>query len=369
MRVATILILFFTFIHVYSQYPEKYFTEYETLNKKDSGTIKLNINNINFLKNNEYFNEIVEGYTLLGFWCRPNISYQISEKSEVAAGLDVLKYSGREGVYKILPFFRFRHVFNDNIELVMGNLYGRLDHHLAEPILDPELTIRDKQENGVQFLLKSEYIKSDVWINWEHFIMLGDSAQEQLTGGTSTLISLTGTNEELKLEIPVQLILTHKGGQINVGNSALETISNFGTGFNVRIKTDNSFLKSLSFENMGFLYKNLSPEKKRVLNSGWALYPAVVAESGWWQCKLGWWHSNKFFGPRGEDIYQAISPANLGYFENKRDLGVLKLGLFNKYAGKVLLAAQFEGYYNPTTKLFDYNYGLQIVYNGIFRLR
>ena len=61
----------------------------------DSQKLFLHIENKNFFKNNEYFNRLNEGYTLLGFVAQPSLVYSPGKTTRLEAGGSFLKYSGR----------------------------------------------------------------------------------------------------------------------------------------------------------------------------------------------------------------------------------------------------------------------------------
>ncbi len=64
--------------------------------KPQPGELSLRIKSISFIENNEFFNPIVEGYTLLGFFFQPELVYTPSAKVSLRAGAHILKYYGTE---------------------------------------------------------------------------------------------------------------------------------------------------------------------------------------------------------------------------------------------------------------------------------
>ena len=78
-----------------------------------------------------------------------------------------------------------------------------------------------------------EKVKLDAWIAWQKMIYKGDSAKEEIVGGfTSDLTLLKNNNWELS--IPVQTLLYHAGGQIDVlEDTPISTLLNAAAGFTI----------------------------------------------------------------------------------------------------------------------------------------
>ena len=57
-------------------------------------TLSFRIENSNFFKNNEYFNDIIQGYTLIGWFINPKLIYYPAKNAKIEAGIHFLKYSG-----------------------------------------------------------------------------------------------------------------------------------------------------------------------------------------------------------------------------------------------------------------------------------
>ena len=60
---------------------------------------------LSYVKNNEYFNEIADGYTLFGYYLNPTVSYQPHQKVQIEAGVFVRKVFGNSGFKETEPTF------------------------------------------------------------------------------------------------------------------------------------------------------------------------------------------------------------------------------------------------------------------------
>jgi len=90
----------------------------------DSQKLLLHIVNKNFFKNNEYFNPIEEGYTLIGFLAEPSLVYHPGKTTRLEAGVTLLKYQGRGGFYLSEPLLRLQYHPAPFFQMIMGRLYG-----------------------------------------------------------------------------------------------------------------------------------------------------------------------------------------------------------------------------------------------------
>ncbi len=370
-----------------AQFAENLLLNREEISESDSNRLFLKFANSNFVKDNEYFNNIVEGYTLIGYWLTTRLEYHPSPRSSVEGGIHLLKFAGRDNYFKVLPVFTFSQQITPGIQIVLGTLKSAGNHNMPEPLLDPERFYFDQVEDGVQFLFKTKRFNSDVWLSWDNFIWYGDSGQERLTFGASAEYEIF-KNSEFRLSLPLHTIFTHRGGQINRPKQSIETIMNLGSGIYLDYKNDGNLFRGFRFRPEFFLYGKLTSDPLKVyngswvsdprtsagwaeyptINNGWAVYPNILFFEGPFLLKLSYWYSDKFYGPKGEAIYQSVSTVTPGYVENNRSLAIGKLG-YSKHLGKsILLTTGFEGYYDTNEKIFDYNISINICFNQKFLL-
>ena len=65
----------------------------------DSHKLLLRIENTDFLKNNEYFNNFYVGFTLFGYIIKPKLVYYPNANTKIEAGGYFLKYDGVDGFF------------------------------------------------------------------------------------------------------------------------------------------------------------------------------------------------------------------------------------------------------------------------------
>jgi hypothetical protein len=335
---------------------------------EDSGKLILSIENTNFLKNNEYFNNFYDGYTLIGYILNPRLEFYPSKNTKIEGGVHLLKYSGVDEYTTVLPTFTFQAQLNKNLDMVIGTIYGTANHKLIEPVFSQERYINSQVENGLQFLFHTKYIESDLWINWERFIFPKSPFKEEFTIGNSTLIKLLSSEKKLEINIPIQMLVAHKGGQIDTTHEDLISLANTVAGLELTYKVQQSFLKFLALKAYYSTFKDISHQKNSIYKNGNALYVNFQVQSRFIDFTVGYWNGYHFISPRGEPLFQSISDKKPGYSEASRELITSKFAIFKKIFKNIYISGNFEAYQDIKNGTMDYWYGCKIIYNGNFCL-
>jgi hypothetical protein len=328
----------------------------------------INIETKSFFKNNEYFNPIEEGYSLLGLYAEPKIYFQPYDNFRLSAGGCFLKYSGREEFTLTELLFRVQYQPVKWFQVIMGNIYGANHHKLYEPLYQWEKAFSKPVENGLQFLFNTSFMDADVWLNWEKFIFHGDAFQEELTVGIRSDFLIPPFSGNTKLVIPLQVIFQHHGGQINAGNDTIETIANWGTGLHLMHRTQHNFFKRFDLELLYFGYSDLSPTKRQFFFNGYNLYPKGKLYLGNFIIDAGYFYGNKFAAPMGEGLFHSINIPYSGESRKNVKLITTKL-IFSKIIHPgIVLGAYAETYSDLKANNTDYDYGMHILFNmDLFR--
>ncbi|MCL2502822.1 MAG: hypothetical protein FWE99_06800, partial [Bacteroidales bacterium] len=192
----------------------------------DSNRLSLRVDMSGFFKNNEYFSPVAVGQTLPGTASIYALGYQVSDLFKAELGAYFVKYSGRDPLEDLQAFIRLQYSITPYLHMVLGDLYGGVNHRLIEPIYQWERHFTANPESGFQMVLHTDRWFADLWVNWHHFIKRGDSELEALTFGTSVLGRLTGGDSRISLSLPLQLLIHHQGGQINTSNEPMVMLSN-----------------------------------------------------------------------------------------------------------------------------------------------
>ncbi len=365
-----LLILFFIAGKAQAQSPV--FRTYVPLYDSCSKTLNLRIESSSFFKNNEYFDKFAYGYTGLGFYVKPTLEYYFTPKIKVSAGVYLLKYSGRNNFTQVIPIFSVQYKMAKSLELVMGNIYGTANHQLAEPLFRYDRYFQNHVEYGFQFLLNTAKIHSDLWLSWEHYIMVGDTAQEHLMVGSSSVFRIMHDRHGFSLSIPLQFLVAHRGGQLAPSpHKPISSIFNGLTGLKLAYRFSEK--SRITFEPQFLLYKGLNLPSQGEANAqpfknGWGSYTTFTYQYSRLHVMAGYWYAERFISPHGEYLFQSVSEIDPDFSQAKRELLTTKVWINKTIYHSIKLEARFESYYDLMTHNLDYSYGLYIVMNESFFL-
>jgi hypothetical protein len=361
MRVFTFTIfVFFLFLwNVYGQVPEK--------SGVQSGELYLRIKNINFIKDNEYSSPVIEGYTLPGFFIRPELVYAPSGKVTLRAGANLLKYSGIKKFSQIRPVLSTTLNFSEKTSLTIGSLSGSDKHKLFDPHFDSERLYSAYAEDGFQLTSQNDHLFNDTWLSWENFIVRGDSTREIFTFGESFKYTSSSIADFINLEIPVQIQFKHFGGQISNYPEMVETYFNLATGLRINFDLAQKRNGQVGIEYLKFINNKLNGESQPGThgNASWMrlhyTYKALYIGAAYWK-------AHNFFAPNGNTIYSSVSD----YQEN---VVITNRRIITNYFYLTMLPESYlelllglETYYDVDLKRADYAIALHLNFDKLIRL-
>lgn len=361
---VTVSFLFFS-ICTYSQWTPDKLISSPVLFEKDRDKLIVKADVIGFFKNNEYFSPIVKGETFPGVQIRPIIAYQIENKLKVELGMTGLYYSGdqqKDGTYVFNGIFaNLQYAIKPNFNLVFGNYYGGVNHRLIEPMYKWERHLTDKPESGLQIIYENEKYFADVWLNWQRFIQKGDSVPEVLTFGVSSSITLTKPDNRLKISVPLQLVIYHQGGQIDVSEEKMIVSGNLATGICSEYYFPNSFIKSagMSLILVGY-YDKLPDNSIRPYDRGWGIYPTLSIDASPFKAMIGYWYAKKFYSFEGESLFASFNTDYPNIVLPKRELITTKLSYTKQLHKMFSLGGQIETYTDLKRGKTDYSFGVYL---------
>jgi len=364
-----LFVLFLASIFCSSQESEKIYLNYRKIHPSDSNQLFLTITNTNFVQNREYFNPFVDGYTLIGFFLKPEINYYHGSRILLRTGVHLTKYSGLDRYSQAIPTFSFQYQIDKKLSIIMGTLYGTLNHQLTDPLYKFDRYFEKNVEQGIQIFFDSEYFKTDIWLDWEKFIFKGDPFREVAVFGISSLVNLSSSANSTRFGIPFQALTAHQGGQINTTSDPVETLMNFATGLTIDFDLENTYFKSAGIHSLFIGYKDLSPTKIQTYYEGFGFFPQFYLMAKNLNLYTGYWYGNKYIPVRGDPMFSSVSETSPGYYEPERQLITIKLVYYptiNKY---ISMGIRLESYFDLINKNFDYAFGFHAVFNHRFFLR
>ena len=336
------------------------FKQQKVIYPQDSNKLSLNIYNLNYLHNTEYFTDIPLSGTLFGYQLIPELQYQPTSRFIIKAGLYVQKEFGRKEYTSLLPTFSVKYQAK-NSAYILGNLEGNINHHFVDPIYDDKLIIKEKLENGFQFLVDTKPYKHDFYINWRTAIHLGDPFKEEFDVGYTSFLNVID-KESFKLKVPLQMLYSHKGGQIDLGNEPLTSLVNSGLGLSMDFNLNNDFFNKVIFENHYLNYKDISGNKRQPFNEGNAYLSHLLLKFKFFDIDLRYWNGNGFINPRGNSLFSSVSEKYPGLTEKNRELLVTSF-IYNTH---MFNGADFNfrisPYYDFNAKITEYSFEMYFSY-------
>ena len=125
------------------------FKEYSISNAQ-AGDVYLELETLGFFKNNEYFHEFVDGFSLFGFNPKPKIVFFLSPEWSLEFGLSSIWHFGKNRWRQTEPIGTVRWESNGN-RFLFGSIENANKHQLIEPLSAFELRLTQPVENGLQF--------------------------------------------------------------------------------------------------------------------------------------------------------------------------------------------------------------------------
>lgn len=347
------------------------------------GELAVEVDNVTFFQDNEYDRSRVVGYTLPGLWIQPKVTYQPLGNLKVEAGVHSLIYFGKTkyptvayqdiGAWKgrdymegahVLPYFRANMCIGKT-HWVLGNIYGGLNHRLVEPLYSPELGLTCDPEAGLQMLVDMKHWHLDVWVNWQSFIFRNDTHQEAFT---------FGGNSELRfgrLTIPVQAVVQHRGGEIQVDSAhvGVQTLINGAVGVRYEQPVATSWLKRLTLEADGLYYLQQSGHMYP-LDNGYGIFAKALLDfAPGIRFKLAYLKSKDFVSLFGNGQYSSVSCSDRSTtFRNAQTVSTA-IEYSRTFAGCYTFGARAEAYYFTPNSAVDCNFGVYMKINPKFIIK
>ena len=359
------LLLFVTF-QANAQVDYPVFKNQTIINPADSQHLSFNLYNLDYINNTEWFGNIPLSGTLFGYELIPELEYQISPKLMMKAGIYLQKEFGRPDYTTIAPTFEVKYRAKHS-SFIIGNIEGNLNHGYIEPIYDYKLIIKERLENGFQFLVDTKPYNHDLFINWRKAIHPGDKFKEEFDIGYVANLNVIKKNN-WDIHLPIQLLYSHKGGQYDSLNTPLQSLTNFATGVSVSYNFDRKLFKKIVFDNYYVNYKDVSGQKRQPFNEGNGFLSHLLFQFKNVGFDFRYWYGDAYIGPRGMALFQSVSEKYPGLIERNRELLIASF-IFDKEIYKnVYFDFRFIPYKDFLEKIssgtgLEYSYEMYLKYN------
>jgi len=353
------------------------------IDSTEVGALAVEIDNVSFFKDNEYDGSRVTGYTIPGLWLQPKITYQPLLNLKLEAGVHSLVYFGKTkypsiayqdiGAWKgsdytegthLLPYFR-ANMQMGKVHVVLGDIYGGMNHHLVEPLYSPELGLTCDPEAGLQVLVDLKHWHFDMWINWQSFIFRTDTHQEAFT---------FGGNSELrfgKWTIPMQAVLQHRGGEIQVDSAhvGVQTLVNGAVGVRFEQPINTSWIKQLTLEADGLCYFQQSGSLYPI-DKGFGVFAKALFDfTPGIRLKLAYCKASDFISLYGNGQYGSVCTSDKTITYGGTQTLSTSIEYSRTFANCYTFGARTEAYYFTPKSAVDCNFGVFIKINPRFIIK
>ncbi len=332
----------------------------------NAGDLRISLNAFTFFKDNEYFNDIVEGYTLFGTQLNPQLVYYPTKDLRLEAGVFLWKDFGNPVLKQVRPTFRATWT-HGNSQFVFGNIKANLNHGYIEPLLDFERVMLKPLEEGLQYRLNTKRVFLDTWVDWLRQEYAGVNYQEQIAGGLSSSFRLTGDNSPVGLYVPFQFTARHMGGQIDTLHMPVQTLFNYAAGLGIRLPirgySTRHIFEAVRLDAYGLLFDDHSFSNYRLpYQSGNGLYLNGTLETRYVDVMLSYWQGHQFFAPLGGNYYQSIASryGTPGYTDAERRLLLVRLLRDFRISDAAALTVRVEPVYDFNRSLLDFSFGIYL---------
>ncbi|MDO4461390.1 MAG: hypothetical protein Q4C30_02650 [Bacteroidia bacterium] len=330
------------------------------------GDISLSLKNISYFKNNEFFGEFADGYTLPGYRFRPTLKYQFLPNVLLEVGAEMLQYGGTDKFDKVYPYVSAIWQVNPNFSVRLGNIDGSTCHRLHQAILDPESLLSARPATGAQVLWRTSKVDGEIWIDWQSFIKHGDTIPERFMAGIRADFTPIDNNG-YSLFIPLRLTFNHIGGQISTFPMPVQSLMNLQVGLKSTHKVSGSFINAIYY-GVDLLYFNVfnGGDVHRTTN-GYAVNPEVGMKSKLISASVGYFHADDYNSLHGMPLLTSSSRFTDAY-RKARNIALAHVALEKQIHKCVRFSLDFNAYHDIDKSQFDYSYGFAIALSPNIKL-
>ena len=353
----------------FAQLNNKVFEDSLSIHSNDAQKLYLQLQNLNFVKNNEYFNDIIPGQTFFGYQLKPRLVYFPAKNVRVDVGMYVLRDFGKEQFTQVAPVFSVKFQ-KKNTSLTLGTLQGNLGHRLIEPMYDFDRVLTNRLENGLQFLHKGRRWYMDLWVDWQRAIDRGAPFQEEIFGGLHSQLSII-KKTSLEVKIPLQFTILHQGGQEAFIAKPILNTMNLATGLQIHFNFHTkAFLKSIKLDN--YVLGSQAAEVtigQPDFDNGRAFYGNLTFVTKWGDLMASLWLGDRFNSAQGGGLYRSTGVSDKTFTERNRDLLFIRYLRDISISKDVKFTIRAEPSYNFNSQKIEASIGLYVHFNPGFFLK
>jgi hypothetical protein len=321
------------------------------------GDLRVSLNAFVFFKDNEYFNKIIDGYTLYGTQLNPQLVYYPAKNLRLEGGVFLWKDFGNPELRQVRPTFRATWTHGKQ-QIIFGNIRANLHHNYIEPMFNFERVMLNPLEEGIQTIYRGKRFFLDQWVDWQRQQYRYSNYQEEVAGGLSTSYRTSRDGGPWTTSIPFQFTAIHHGGQIDTLDRPLQTVFNGALGLETRYQLQNPNVRAVRFQGYVVGYQDYSFTKGQFpFRNGWGLYLNGTVETRFLDVMVSYWQGSRFLSPLGGDFYQSASRtvSNPEFLDPKRKIIMVRLMRDIRVSDAAAITARVEPVYDLNSNALDYS--------------
>jgi len=339
------------------------------ISHKDAGKLFLQFETLSFVKNNEYFNDIVRGRTFFGYQFSPTLVYFPSKNLRIEAGAFFAKDFGNDNFTTIQSIFSVKYQKN-RFSLTFGTLEGALNHQLIEPLYEFENLFTQRLENGLQLKWEGERFYTDLWVDWQRMIYPDSEFQEEIFGSLHLYYNIL-KSDNFTLRVPFQFTILHKGGQINQSDLPVTNNINQAIGLYADLKINGKFFKGIRTENYFLNFNGAridSISQEEITLQGQGIYANLMFRFQNFDFMASYWNAKEFGSAQGGEIYRSYDNRLGELVESNRHLLLLRFLTEFDLGNNTKLLFRMTPYWDLEKNIWEFSSGLYFIWRPRFGL-
>ncbi|MFW5974926.1 MAG: hypothetical protein ACOCQ6_01835 [Bacteroidota bacterium] len=256
-----------------------------------------------FFKNNEFFADQAEGYTLTGNHITSFLNYRLGDRASLNTGVHFRYYHGMDSLAEVAPFISLHLKPGQFTDITLGSYRLNEQYGVSTVLLFDEHRLTDYTGEGVRASIHKIHLWMDAWIDWEKFILHGDPFREEFQAGLSgdwTFLDLSSSS----LSLISQWLVEHKGGQIDNSVLPVSTVLNTHHGLVFRHDFPPGFLTYGKVSLGYFTYRDINGNAPWTHEEGNAMQAKLKLNLKQHSLSGGYFEAEEFMAPYGHPLFQ-----------------------------------------------------------------
>ncbi len=335
---------------------------------KEDKVLEMRISNLSYLKNNEYFNKIHQGYTLFGNLNYFTLGGQPHPNFRLEGGIFLRQDFGNSGFQVVQPVLSAIYQKN-NHKVIFGNLEAHLHHGYIEPLMNFENLILHPNESGLQYKYLGANTLLNVWVDWLEAIYPGDTIQEQIRAGIQA-VQYLAKSDTWEIKVPIQTIWYHKGGQLSPQPLPIMNHFNGSLGIDLRYVIPSNKNYVLQLDGYYCYSLDFSSQQTWFFSQGQGLFINLGFKNPYIPLLFSLWRGNQFTTLHGGRLYPSNSDSIrfAEYFELRRDLLFLRMIKDISLNEELKISIRLEPFYDFNSKAIEHSFGFYLIYDGFVQV-